>query len=1181
MCLGSLFACNQPEQTILFERLSPEDTHIDFANTITISDSFNVTTFDYIYNGGGVAIGDINNDSLPDVYFTGNMVSSRLYLNKGNFQFEDITQKAGVTTNRWTTGVAMVDINADGWLDMYVCVAGLDKSADKPNLLFINQRNGSFTEEAKQYGLADTGYSTQATFLDYDKDGDLDMYLLANAIEGFNRNISRPKKVSGEGKSTDRLYRNNGNHTFTNVSKEAGITIEGYGLGVAVSDFNQDGWPDIYCANDFLTNDLLWINNKNGTFTNQIRSYLKHQSHNGMGIDVADFNNDGLVDIIEVDMMPEDNLRQKTMFPSANYDNFEYRRELGYEIQYVRNSLQLNNGNGTFSEIGQLAGVYATDWSWTPLFADFDNDGYRDLFISNGYGKDITSLDFAVYSRENTMFGNEETKLKQLATELAKLEDVKRPNYIYRNKGNLTFEDKSQAWGFTEPTLSNGSAYADLDNDGDLDLVVNNMNEVAGIYRNNADKLFKNNFLEITLHGDSANTTGVGTKASVYSKGKIYYYEQSPIRGYKSTVDPRVHFGLGNQAIVDSIVVTWPDGKAQVLINVKANQHIWVSYTDATQPVAKPEVKESALFTKVPHKVAYKHQENEQIDFKYQPLLPHKHSQNGPGISVGDVNGDGLEDFYIGGAVYHPGQLFIQQTNGTFAGKAVDQGHKPQEDMGSLLFDADNDGDQDLYVVSGGSEYPVESPHYQDRLYRNTGKGIFFLDTLALPPMHSSGSCVTAADFDKDGDLDLFVGGRILPGKYPMPARSYILRNTKGKFEDVTRKVCPPLVEPGLVTTALWTDFDNDAAVDLIVTGEWMPIRFFKNTNGALQEWEADRGVAVGKAIPKNQVDEQGTHSPGQLTAPLLAHSFGWWNSLTAGDFDNDGDIDYVAGNLGLNSRYKASVKEPVCVYAKDYDNNGSIDPVFCYYILGKNYPTHPRDALTDQMIGMRKRFPRYTDYGKATLNEVLSEEELKGAYVTRSEYFQSSYIENLGKGKFRLQPLPMQAQFAPVFGIVARDYDQDGNLDILLTGNSYATEVIAGWYDAFIGLYLKGNGKGNFAPVSARKSGFFIDCDAKGMAEIIQSSGKPLLMVACNSDSLQVFSPVSSLTTRRFKAGPLDAYVRVERKNGQKSRLELYYGSTYLSQSSRSVVIPADAVSVTAYTYTGEHRSLDLLVLE
>jgi hypothetical protein len=1159
-----LNACkNKTQERPLFEAVSSSKTNIHFANTITTNDSLNALSFDYIYNGGGVAIGDINNDSLPDIYFTGNQVSGKLYLNKGNFEFEDITVQAGVGTNRWATGVSMVDINADGFLDLYICVAGKDTSRSS-NLLFINNGNQTFSEKAREYGLADTGYSTHAAFLDYDKDTDLDMYLLTNGYESYARNNARPKLLKGESITTDRLYRNNGNNTFTNVSKEAGILVEGYGLGVAVSDINQDGWPDIYVANDFITNDILWINNGDGTFTDKAAQSLKHQSHNGMGTDVADFNNDGLVDIVVLDMLPEDNLRQKSMFPSVKYDRFAMNLQYGYIPQYVRNTLQLNNGNGTFSEIGQLAGIHNTDWSWSALFADYDNDGYKDLFITNGYRKDVTDLDFVTYSRENAMFGTDEIIRQKNVKELEKLKGAHVHNYIYKNKGDLTFSDQSTQWGMAEPSYSNGAAYADLDKDGDLDLVINNIDSEASIYRNNTNIYLKNNYLQILLQGDTPNKAGLGTKIRLFYNGQQQYQECYPYRGYKSTVYTPIHFGLGNQTNVDSIEIQWPDGKYQLLKNIKSNQQLLVAHINAKQPQVPSEKKQllAPLFTDVSQNIGidFKHQESGFVDFKVQPLLPHKFSQNGPGIAVGDADGNGLDDFYVGGAARQSGMLFYQKSQGKFEGKPI--GTKEEEDMGSLFFDADNDSDLDLYVVSGGSEFGTTSPYYQDRLYKNDGKGNYSIDSTALPSITASGSCVTAADYDKDGDLDLFVGGRIVPARYPLPAQSYILQNTNGKFNDVTAEVGKEIQRVGLVTTALWTDFDNDSQIDLLVAGEWMPVRFFKNVNGKFIAWNADEG----------KIDSPSKDYTGESKTPIT-HSYGWWNSLAAGDFDNDGDIDYIAGNLGLNSKYKTSPTEPVCVYAKDYDKNGSFDPVLCYYIMGKNYPTHSRDAMIEQMNGMRGRFTRYEAYGKATFDQVFTKDELADAYVVRSENFESSYLENAGNGKFNIKSLPIQAQFAPIFGMIVTDIDKDSNLDVLMAGNSYATEVQTGWYDASIGVYLKGDGKGNFTSQPVTETGFYISKDAKSMVHLPASDGSSLVLISCNNDSLKAFTTaVPKSQQLSIKLSSSELYGEITSKGGPKRKEEFYFGSSYLSQSSRMWQVPTDA-QVIIYDSQGKSR--------
>ena len=1050
----------------------------------------------------------------------------------------------------------MADVNQDGWLDIYMCVSG--SGAEKGNMLFINNHNNTFNESAKAYGIADQRQSMHASFFDFDRDDDLDLFIITNPAS-FENNVNniQPRKLRGEGVSTDILYRNNGDQTFTDVSKEAGILVEGYSLGLAISDINNDQWPDIYISNDFIGNDILYINNGDGTFTNRSGQYFKHTSFAGMGNDIADINNDGLVDVVELDMRPEDNKRQKLIIPPTGYDKFQLSLRIGYEPQFSRNTLQLNQGHGKFSEISFLAGISSTDWSWSALLADYDNDGDKDLFATNGFLRDLGNMDYITYQNiYNTPLGTVQAKADRKLNAIKSLKGAILRNYVFENQGGLTFSNQSEAWGMDSKGISHGAAYGDLDNDGDLDLVINNMNDEAYVYENKSNEIFNRNYLRIRFVGSDANKNGIGAKVISYTSHQRQFLEHFLNRGYESTVDGVMHVGLDTIKTVDSLEVIWPDGRYQLLKDVKANQEIILRYSSAAP---RSETKEKAeavplLFTEVASQLGidYTHQENEFVDFKVQPLLPHMHSKNGPGIAVSDVNADGLEDFYIGGASNHSGALYLQQGNGKFKKGTTTGIDSVADDMGVLFFDADGDGDVDLYVASGGSEHVKGSDLYKDELYMNDGKGNFRKVMDALPEVRQSGSSVVAADYDRDGDLDLFVGGRIVPGEYPLPADSYLFRNDSDKtgcrFTNVTEAVAPGFIKLGLVTSALWTDVDNDGWIDLMIVGEFMPITCYKNNEGK-------------------------TFTP--LAKESLGHTSGWWNSLTGGDFDNDGDTDYIAGNLGLNTRYRGNRKEPLCIYANDYDKNGSVDPVMTYYLQGTKHIVHARDELISQISAMRLRFRKYEEYADATFDQSFLPAELESAYVVCSEWFETSYVENLGDGKFSIKALPIESQFSTVFGVVARDYNHDDNLDIVMVGNLYASDVNTGRYDASVGLYLRGDGKGNFQPSKAKECGLFTDDDAKGMADLTVGTERMLLLVGNNDGAAKAFEVAQQY--KNYQPDSDDAFALVTLANGKTFRHEFYYGSTYLSQSSRTLRYSGSVVRIEVHNFRGERKEIPL----
>ncbi|MCJ7466741.1 MAG: VCBS repeat-containing protein [Maribacter sp.] len=1153
-----LFSCGKNQvPTKLFTKIGAEDSGLNFNNRLIENDSINILDNEFVYNGAGVALGDVNGDGFDDVFLAGNQVANKLFLNKGKLKFEDVSQVANIgkrDTLNWSSGVSLVDINLDGRLDIYVCNTFRKNPEQRSNLLYINQGNTgdgipTFKEMAKEYGVNDTTYSSHAQFFDFDNDGDLDLFIGVNRIEGINPSQFSPLEDDGTSLSRDKLYENTWSDSldhqrFIDISDQAGIRYHGYSHSTLIYDFNNDGWMDIYVANDFLSNDLIYINNQDGTFTNRAGEIFKHFSLSSMGSDIADVDNNGQMDLFTTEMQPYYNKRKKLFQGPSSYQKEIFTRKFQYEYQYARNMLQHNLGTKPasqlpiFGEMGMYANIQETDWSWAPLFADFDNDGWQDLFITNGFPKDVTDRDFGDFRITASRLVSKERLI-------AAIPEIKIPNFMFKNLHGDRFEDVTDAWGLNFGTFSNGAAYGDLDKDGDLDLIINNINDPVLLLENHADRLLPTeHYIRLKFKGSQENPAAIGATATLFADGLEQRKSLLSGRGYLSQPVEILHFGLGKINKIDSVLIVWPGGGLQKVTAIPIDTLYQISYNANTLlPKAAIDSTDNSIFQEVSKKYKLNAfiEDHDFIDFNFQSTIPHKFSQYGPSIAVGDVNNDDLDDMFVAGSRNFKEKWFLQQRDGSFKSTEVAYKHGEkleEEDAGTLLFDADNDGDLDLYIARGCAQYPAGHEFYKDVLMINNGKGNFTESTEGLPAMMSNSSAVKAADFDQDGDLDLFVGSRVLPFSYPKPDRSYLLRNestaNKIKFVDVTAEMSAELTFPGMISDALWTDFNGDNWPDLILAGEWMPLRVFENKKGRLID------------VTKNSGLEDHT---------------GWWNSLAAADLDNDGDMDYIAGNLGENTYFKGSVKEPVRLYAKDLDQNGTIDPLISYYLrdsigVKKEYLYHPWQDVTKQYVGIRKKFNSFGEFGESTLPEMFSDGLLDDALTYQLNDSKSSWVENLGNGQFKMHPLPFEAQLAPIYGILPFDLDNDDRIDLLMVGNDYGMEVQQGRADALVGLALKNLGQGKFTALPLDDSHFYVPGDGKSLAMLNDANKKLLVIATQNNDSIKVFEQPLMLPNQLIRLRSNEVKVEITYGDNTKRNCEFYWGSTFQSQSSRTILV-------------------------
>ncbi|MEL6811653.1 MAG: VCBS repeat-containing protein [Bacteroidota bacterium] len=1058
----------------LFTKVLPEESNIKFRNNLVQTNEFNYLNYMYIYSGAGVAVGDINNDGLQDLYFVSNVGPNKLYLNKGGLKFDDITISSKTEDfSGFSSGVSMFDVNNDGWLDIYVCKAASLKDTDaRRNLLFVNQKDGTFKEDAKKWGIDDPGLSTQIYPIDYDKDGDLDLYLV-NYRYDFDNNTKVSGKIQAQKEeiTSDQLYRNDGER-FTKVTKQAGLWNKAWGLGAVISDFNDDGWDDIYLSNDFLEPDMMYINQRDGTFRNEMNQRFNHMSANSMGSDFADLNNDLLPDLITVDMLSDNYARAKENMVGMDMEGFNTLVEIGYGYAYMANMLHHNVGNGKFQETGQLSGVVKTDWSWSPLLADFDNDGLKDIFVSNGVDRDYTNQDSRKIVRDK--YNRGESILLDDLLEIYPRQKMN--NHIYKNNGDFSFAKKVKEWGLEDPGLSYGASYADLDNDGDLEIITNNLYDPAGIYKNNSNQ----NYIQVQLKGPQNNPFAVGSQVYVEEDQRTQLIEMYMNRGYESGTSNQLNFGLGEQSNVKAITVKWADGKVSKIEAPTINSLITVDYSTATDQSLDLVKYHSTKLSYDPMALGlnYQHEENAFNDYSLQLLLPQKQSTKGTGIAKADVDGDGLEDVFIGNAAGATAASYLQNPDGTFrkTNENLWKSEAKYEDANAIFFDADNDNDPDLYVVSAGYELKANSPLLQDRLYINDGKGNFKKASRALPTMLTSGKAIVAGDYDKDGDLDLFVGGNVVPGHYPNPPRSYLLKNENGTFSDVTANH-NTLMEMGMVSQALFTDYDGDNDLDLLAVGEWMQPTFFNNANGSFSKVENMNG---------------------------LDQTEGWWFSATQGDFDGDGDMDYVLGNLGKNNKFQPKKDKPLYIYAKDFDNSGTYDMALSKVNDGRLVPIRGKECSSEQNPFLLDKIKTYKEFASLDMKDIYGEDKLKDAFQLQAHVFETVYVENKGNGTFELTPLTNEAQMGPTLSVISKDVNNDGHLDIMGVGAIYDAEVETIRYDSNYGYVLLGDGKGTFT--HSKKFDPFIDKDAKQL-QAITLAGRECYMVVSNNAPLEVFS--------------------------------------------------------------------------